>query len=280
MSHLLFHDGQYYRDDKLLAGAGSRGLRYGDGLFETMKVNNDSIQLGAFHMDRLFAGLELLEFDLPHYFTADYVLDRILQLAHRNGHAKLSRVRLMVFRGNGGLYDPESNFPHHVIQTQPLPEANHRWTEHGLTIGIHRKAIKSMDALANCKTNNYLVYVMAALEARHMKWNDALVLNHAGRICDASIANLFIVSGDNIITPSLAEGPVAGTMRRYLVDELKKQGRAVKEQEVTEEMLFAADEIFLTNASYGLRWVARAGEKKMSSNFTREIYESLIRPLF
>ena len=280
MSHLIFHDGQFYREDKLLAGAGNRGLRYGDGLFETMKVNNDNIQLGYLHMDRLFNGLELLEFDLPHYFTHDYVLEKVLQLAHRNGHAKLSRVRLMVFRGNGGLYDPESNFPHHVIQTQPLPEANHRWPDHGLTIGIHRKAIKSMDALYNCKTNNYLVYVMAALEARHMKWNDAVVLNHAGRICDASIANIFLVSGNSIITPSLEEGPVAGTMRRYLLEEMRKRGREVREEKVTEEMLLGADEIFLTNTSYGLRWVGRLGEKKLSSIHGRDIYDSLIRPLF
>ena len=69
-------------------------------------------------------------------------------------------------------------------------------------------------------------------------------------------------------------------MRRYLLEELQRQGREVREEKVTEEMLLGADEIFLTNTSYGLRWVGRLGERKLSSNHGRDIYDTLIRPLF
>lgn len=280
MSHLLFQDGQFFRDDKLLAGANSRGLRYGDGAFETMKVNAGQIQLGDWHMERLFAALELLQFNWPPYFTPTYLLNIIQQLVHRNGHSELARVRLMVYRGNGGLYDPENHYPHHIIQSWVLPAPNHQWNENGLVLGIHEAARKSMDVLANHKTNNYLSYILGALEAKKEKWNDALMLNTAGRICDATIANIFLVEKERIITPALEEGPVAGVMRRFLISRLKEQGRVVLEEPVSVERIMAAEELFLSNSIYGMRWVQSLGGSSYRMNQTRAIYESTIRPFF
>jgi branched-chain amino acid aminotransferase len=280
MSHVLFQDGQFYRDDKLLVGASSRGLRYGDGLFETMKVNRHQVQLGPWHMERLFAGLQLLEFDPPGYFTPQYLLEKILQLAHRNGHSALARVRLMVYRGNGGLYDPANHYPHHVIQTWSLPEANHEWNENGLVVGIHRKAFKAPDLLANCKTNNYLPYVLGALEASKQKWNDAILLNAHGRVCDATIANIFARINGQWVTPALSEGPVAGIMRRYLLENMRSGGEPVIEETLTTEALLSAEEVFLTNSSYGLRWVRFIGDHKMGCEASRSVYRKYIQPLF
>lgn len=280
MSALLFHDGQFLRDDKLLVGAGNRGLRYGDGVFETMKVNRATIQLGDQHMNRLFSALELLEFDCPAFFSPDYLLEKVTQLAARNNHEKLGRVRLMVYRGDGGLYDPANHFPHHIIQTWQLPEANHAFNENGLVVGIHRKAQKAADVLANCKTNNYLPYVMGALEAKRERWNDALMLNTNGRIADATIANLFLVKDGILFTPALSEGPVAGVMRQYLMDKIGAAGYPLMETAITEEMLAEADEVFLTNSSYGIRWVGEIGSVKYTSRHTKDIYREVVVPLF
>jgi branched-chain amino acid aminotransferase len=280
MSALLFHDGRFLRDDTLLVGAGNRGLRYGDGVFETMKVNLDKIQLGDQHMQRLFSALQLLGFDCPGYFTPLYLLEKISQLAHRNGHSKLARIRLMVYRGNGGLYDPENHYPHHIIQSWHLPAANHEWNENGLVLGVHRKARKAVDILANCKTNNYLPYIMGSLEAKQHKWNDAVMLNTNGRVCESTIANIFLVKDGTLITPDLNEGPVAGVLRQYLVQKFAAHGYRCQEQEVTEEMVTGADEIFLTNSSYGLRWVGEIGSKKYRQEMTKEIYRQFISPLF
>ncbi len=280
MSQVLFEDGQFYREDKLVVGANNRSLRYGDGLFETMKVNNGQIQLADFHMERLFSGISLLQFECPSYFTADYLKNRILQLVHRNGHAQLARIRLMVFRGNGGLYDSVSHFPHHIIQSWTLPAANHLWNENGLVLGIHRTAQKTMDVLANTKTNNYLPYVLGALNAKKEKWNDAVLLNAAGRVADCTIANLFAVKGEKLVTPPASEGPVLGVMRRYLLEFCKRKGVDVYEQPLTELDLLEADELFLTNSSYGMRWVGSLATSTYSNTFSSRLYRDAIRPLF
>lgn len=280
MSALLFHDGHFLRDDSLLAGAGNRGLRYGDGVFETMKLNLGRIQLGEQHMERLFSGLKLLEFDCPAYFNGPYLLDKITQLATRNNHSRLARIRLMVYRGNGGLYDAENNYPHHILQSWALPEANHHWNENGLVMGIHRKARKSVDILANCKTNNYLPYVLGALEAKQQKWNDAVMLNSNGRVCEATIANLFLVKDNRIITPSLDEGPVAGIMRQHILDKLGSLQMACDQQRITESMLLEADEVFLTNSTYGIRWVGEIDNRRYGNQLTKQLYSEIIQPLF
>lgn len=280
MSHVLFEDGQFYRDDKLVIGANNRGLRYGDGIFETMKVNKGKIQLADFHMERLFSALSLLQFDCPSYFTPDYLKDRISQLVHRNGHADLARVRLMIHRGNGGLYDAISHFPHHIMQSWSLPAANHQWNENGLVLGIHRVAHKSMDLLANAKTNNYLPYVMGALNAKKEKWNDAIILNAAGRIADCTIANLFVVKDGIIRTPATTEGPVLGVMRRFLLGFCMKNGLDVQESAIPVSDLLEADELFLTNSSYGIRWVGSLEDKKYKNEYSSLLYRDAIRPLF
>ncbi|MCF1713940.1 aminotransferase class IV [Flavihumibacter sp. RY-1] len=280
MSQVLFEDGQFYRDDKLLIGANSRAIRYGDGLFETMKVNKGSIQLADWHFERLFSGLALLQFECPSYFTPAYLKDKILQLAHRNGHSNLARIRLMIFRGNGGLYDTVSHFPHHVIQCWSLPPANHQWNENGLVLGIHRTAHKTMDLLANTKSNNYLPYVLGALEVKKEKWNDAVVLNAVGRVADCTIANLFLVKEGVLYTPAASEGPVLGIMRRYMLDYCRKAGLPFKETTINEEDLQQADEIFLTNTSYGIRWVGSLGDRKYANSFSARLYKEAIQPLF
>jgi branched-chain amino acid aminotransferase len=280
MSTQLFFDGQFLRSDKLLLGAGNRGLRYGDGVFETIKINQGVVQLGSLHMQRLFAALQLLEFEPPGYFTPGYLLEKITELAKKNGHANLGRIRVMIFRGNGGLYDAENHYPHHIIQSWALPPANHEWNENGLVLGLHRKAQKSADALANCKTNNYLPYVLGALEAKRLHWNDALLFNSKGNLCDSTIANIFLLKDDKIFTPALTEGPVAGIMRQYLLQQLPARGYVVQEAAITEDMLFAADEIFLSNAVYGLRWAGIIGNTKFSHQKTAAIYREIIQPLF
>lgn len=276
MGQYLFYNGQILRNDKPLFGADNRGLRYGDGLFETMKLVKGTIQLKELHFERFFKGLQLLQFELPGYFTPDWLEKNIGALCQKNQET-IARVRLSVFRGNGGLYDPENHFPHCVIQSWPLPGANLQINENGLVTGIYDLARKSTDAFANLKHNNYLPYVMAALHAKQQHWNDAILLNTQGNICDATIANVFMIKADVIFTPSLQQGCVAGVMRRYLLEQLPATGYQVQEKELTVDDLYKADEVFFTNATYGMRWVQSCGQYKYTNLITTAIYNNLLK---
>ena len=253
----------------------NRGYRYGDGLFETIKVVKGIILSEYYHFERLFSGLSLLKFTVPRLFTKEKLAEEILYLCKKNGCENLARVRLSVFRGNGGLYD-EDRTPGYVIECWPLNLSVNKLNENGLVIDIFPDAQKSCDKFSNLKSANFLPYAMAAQYARENKLNDSLILNTGNRIADSTIANVFIVKGGIIITPALKEGCVNGVMRRHLIEKFRMSGLGFQERELVVNDLEMADEVFLTNAINGIRWVRQFRDKIYTNEKTVDIYNRFI----
>ena len=258
----------------MVVGPSSRGLRYGDGLFETMKVRDGTIQLKELHFQRLFTSLAVLKFILPPHFTPGMLEEQILILCKKNHFISSVRIRLLILRSNGGLFDPENHTPNFLIESIPL-EQLFELNSNGLVVDICPGIQKSCDSLSNLKSNNFLPYVMAALWAKEQKLNDAIVLNTFGRICDSTIANIFIISGGRLVTPPLSEGCVAGVMRQWLINKLPSLGFGVDERPITISQLHAADEVFFTNVIKGIRWVKRTGSSAFTNKVIKQIYYSL-----
>ena len=257
-----------------VVAANNRGLRYGDGLFETIKCKNNELVLLDEHLARLWQGLKLLQFELPRLFTPDYIEDQINTLIKKN-NLRNARVRLNVFRGNGGLYDAENNHPHFTIEALPLENQKGTLNSNGLQCCIYRDARKGVDAFSNLKSNQFLPYIMGALHAKKHKCNDAILLNTEHAICDSTIANVFIITNGIIQTPPLSDGCVAGVMRAFVIDALKKSDFELEERSLSVENLLKADEVFLTNSIYNMRWVAGIEDSKYTNYQTLEIFQLL-----
>ena len=269
-------NGKIFSEGISIVGGDNRGLRYGDGLFETIKMKKGQLIQDDEHFARLWNGMKVLQFDIPKQFTPDKLQEEITILVKKNGHENAARVRLNVFRGNGGLYDAKNYFPNYIIQSWALPEENGEWNSNGLIAGVYEEVKKSCDILSNLKHNNYLPYILAALKAKKEKWNDAILLNTYGRICDTTIANIFLIQDGVIYTPALTEGCVAGVMRKKIIQELIKFQFKLTEKEIARDDLLNADEIFFTNSIYNLRWVQRIGNKEFSNAISRKIYDTVI----
>lgn len=276
MSQFLLYNGKFIPADNVIISADNRGLRYGDGLFETMKLVDGRLQDGDEHFARLWKGLNLLRIKMPVHLTPDKLEEWIVSLARKNGHLSRARIRLTITRGNGGLYDAVLPVPDSIIQTWELPEHAGQWNSNGLVIGIYDGARKSCDPFSNCKHNNFLPYVMGALEAKANRWNDAVVLNTEGFIADTTIANIFLVKDQTLYTPALSQGCIAGIIRHKLVEVLKRQGASVIEKAITVEELMEADEVFLTNSIHPLRWVKSIGDKSFGCAFSLDIYNRVV----
>lgn len=276
----VYLDGKWLNAEKASISIDNRSFRYGDGFFETIKCLHSKLPLWNYHERRLFATLEKLQFEKPNWFNADLIKDAILELVKQNEHGKLARVRLTIFRGEGGIYDPINPRPHVLIQSWPLNPENNSLNENGLVIGDYTGGFKAADSFANLKSNNYLLYAMAALHAKKEHWNDALLCNHKGSFCDATIANLWIIKNGQVITPPLSDGPVAGTMRNFLLENMKEAGFQVAEQSIAKQDLLESDEIFLSNAIYGIKWVKQYEDRMFSSDITTGIHAKLISRLW
>lgn len=281
MSGFFIFNGQFKTNETAVIGPESRALRYGDGLFETIRVTGKGqIPLADLHYDRAFQGLEKLSFTVTGLLSRQELSEEILALCRKNNIYGSARVRLVFFRGDGGVFDAVSHQPNYLIQAWPLPENYTSFDPGGLQLALYDKARKSMDEFANLKSNNFLTYILAGMHARKEMCNESIVLNNEDRIADATTANVFLVKQGRLITNPLSEGPVAGVMRKYLIENLPASGYALDIKPFTPEDLNSADEIFLSNAVSGIRWVSGFNGHSCNSRISQEIYERIVQPLF
>ena len=271
-SEFILYDGKFFPAGSLLISADNRCFRYGEGLFETMLLQNNRIGLWDLHMERLHHGMELLQLKKDSLGTSDRLLHHILQLVKLNLQVEAARIRLQVFRGNGDLKQVGNSSTHYIVQTYPLLHPS-PVREKALVAGIHPHIRKSCDLYAQIKSCNYLPYTLAALQAKEMGWDECFVLNQFERISDASVANVFWIRDNEIYTPPLSEGPVAGVMRRFLLENAKNAGWNVHEMPLDRLNLQQADEVFVTNAVKGIQPVQRIADKVYGSTVTNKLMQ-------
>ena len=274
MAGFINYNGEIFDGEKSIIHASDHSYRYGDGLFETMKVVKGSILLEEYHFERLFAGLETLKFKSKAFFTKQKINAEVKELCKKNKLEESARVRLSISRGSGGLYDCNDKFSY-LIESWALGQNDPALNGNGLVIDIFPDARKSIDKFSNLKSANYLPYVMAALWAKENKLNDALILNQHNRICDATIANIFWVKSESLFTPPLNEGCVAGVMRKRILD----LNQDITEKSLAEDDLLNADEVFLTNATSGVRWVKQFRDKTYEKKAAEKIFAQLIQTI-
>lgn len=275
--HFFVYNGQFFPVGAPVISAGNRSLRYGDGLFETMRLHQGRILNVSFHFDRLFRGLTALKFN-QETFTAPFFLEKINELLNKNNQEKNARIRLMVFRGDGPIFDTENSWPNYLIETALLPEKI-ELNKNGLVIDVFPDARKTCDLFSNLKTNNYLPYLMAGIFAQQNKLDDAIILNAFDRVCESAISNIFIIKGKNIFTPPLSEGCVAGVMRRCMLEKFSLKDYTVSQKNLSIDELLDADELFLTNAIQPVRWVKKFRENNYRNDKVKEIFECYTQSL-
>ncbi|PZR25798.1 MAG: hypothetical protein DI535_16615 [Citrobacter freundii] len=277
--HICFNGKTFQATDRIFTAA-NKGYRYGDGLFETIKIVNRNIPLFELHMERLFDGVKTLELSTSRLFTAEKLRSDIIALCNKNQCSALGRIRLSVSRGEGGIYEQEGDHLHYLIEAWPANAATNRLNENGLVIGVYPHAKKSMDIFSSLKSANYLPYTMAARFTKQQQWNDCLVLNTEGNIADATIANVFLVKNDTILTPAQGEGGVKGVMKTWLLEKLRQADYKISEKKISVDEALEADEIFLTNAMNGIRWVGQMENKSFTNRITLSIYREFIQQLW
>jgi branched-chain amino acid aminotransferase len=254
-----------------IATSANRSLRFGDGVFETMYWDGQKIANLDFHFDRLFKGLLILQFDLSDGFTKSFLTEEIKKLCENNHASTEARVRLNIFREDGTTLLPLTNKPFFLIESSGYPEENLT----PLRLTIFKGDMKSTGILSNLKTNNYLLNTLAIQYAKENGFDDAIILNSRGNICEASSSNLFMVQKGVLFTPALSQGCVAGTKRRELLEILPTLGFQVEETIITKDMIFEMEEIFLTNAIRPIRPVICID----NTYYARELTSMLVRLL-
>ena len=257
----------------------NRSFRYGDGCFETLRMLHGKIPLWRYHWQRLYQSIQTLKLKPPLQFSEDTLLTHVQHLASRNHHSSSARIRITVFRGDGDLFECNQPLQYLIESFAVLPPAEHAF-EQGLKIILYKDALKTCDVFSAIKSNNYIASVMAVIFAKEQGADDAIIFNQKGNICETSIANIFIIKNNKIQTPAITEGCVAGTMRAYLLNCFKKDKMLFEETALSLQHLKEADEVFLTNAMYGIRWVQNCNDVSYHNKVSARLYKKYISALF
>jgi branched-subunit amino acid aminotransferase/4-amino-4-deoxychorismate lyase len=245
--------------------AGSRAFLYGDGLFESIRImHGKPINLSA-HIQRLYKGAELLKIRIPLYLTQEVFEQKILELLEKSQISTGGRCRISLDRVHGGNYKPSSNEATYFIEVQAIEENDFLLNYKGLEVDI------SPNVLSPFKTKNGLTKVLAAISADELGLDDFILQNDKGNLVESTSCNLFIVSNGVLYTPGLQEGCLAGTMRMQIINIAIQNGIRVYECSVLPHNLLSADEVFLTNAISGIKWIGGYRTKRYMNNTARRL---------
>ena len=239
------------------------------GLIETIKVVNGRLVFKNLHVKRLFNSLKTINVDETEYKVEDRIL-RLLKYECIEKGLKNFRLRLEVQKNRAHEYMPEISALKWNCTLRPLESVKYTLNEIGLKITLLPKHKKPIDMFANLKQTDRAIYEAAIKYARENDFDDAVILNENNLVADASIYNIFIIKNGIISTPPLEDAPVAGVLRELLLTRLSNI--KIEEKSISIHDLYNADEIFLTNALRGIRWVEFIDEKRLTNSKTKEIF--------
>ncbi|MCX3266841.1 aminotransferase class IV [Pedobacter agri] len=272
--YLLFND-EFHAVDAPILTASNRSFKFGDGLFESMRMIDHKLQFADFHADRLIGGMKAIKMD-GHALMDDYFLrQKTADLVKKNRWNGNVRFRLSVYREGAGVYTPEINKAGYVLEGMPLTSNQYELNSKGLIIDVYDEIAKPINKLSNYKTSNALPYVMAGIFKIQNRLDEAMILNQNGFLCESISANVFVVYNDQIYTPALTEGCVGGVMRSAVMQLCKMNDLALVEAQINPEILKEAEEVFITNATQGIQWVMGYGRKRYFNEVSKFLIDKL-----
>lgn len=235
-----------------------RGLAYGDGLFETMRLERGQLPFWSLHRERLLGDCQRLRIALDSDRLEDQ-LQRVLELASQRGAVK-GVVKLIVTRGEAGRgYQPTLNAsPSLVASVFPFPSIPRDFVEDGIAVYLCQHPLPDNPALAGIKHLNKLDHVLAAMEWRNTGCQEGLLFDQRKNLVEAGSRNVFVLRNGALLTPRLHNAGVAGVLRRRIMEDYaKKLLWTVTECSLGVEDLRTANEIFVTNSVLGV-WPVRS----------------------
>jgi len=247
-----------------------RALHYGDGLFETVLVRGGEPLLWQQHLARLQQSCQRLAIPLDSHALA-------LNLATILADKPYGILKIIVSRGSGGrgYTPPPEPYTTLILQLHPLPTGNELKAEQGVRVLRCHHPVSINPALAGLKHLNRLDQVMASRELQGQ--DEGLMCDPDGHVVEGIRSNLFVLTGQGVVTPDLSRSGVAGIMRALLIDLFTTHGVHVAVRQVGLADIRQARELFVCNSVFGiwpvvaLDWNTGEGEGEGEKTMTFRI---------
>ena len=276
---MINFNGSIFQNNSNLLSNENRGFKYGDALFETVKVIDNKILFWEDHYFRLMASMRLLRMDITMNFTLEFLYDEIQKtLKANNLEQKTVRVRLDIYRGNGGYYLPSNDAKiKYLISVHLLEDKNYLFSNNlAYEVDLYKDFYVANNLLSGLKTNNKIIQVLGSIYAQENKLDNCLVLNTNKMVVEALNGNIFLVANGVIKTPPLEDGCLRGVMRKQILQILVKDiNIKVEETSISPFELQKADELFITNVIKGVIPVNIYRKKTFNTTWSSQLVEIL-----
>jgi|TARA_B110000196_G_scaffold67013_1_gene56744 branched-chain amino acid aminotransferase len=250
----------------------NRGFKYGDGIFETIKVVHKKVIFWEDHYFRLMASMRMLRMKIPMEFTLEFLEKEILKTVDVLEGVASFRVRLNVFRKDGGLYTPKTNAINYLIEAS---ESNYK-TKETYEIDVFKDFYNYSGLLSTIKTNNRMLNTLASIYANENDLDNCILVNERKGVVEVANANIFIVKNNIVKTPALTEGCIKGVVRGKVIDLLiKNKDFTIEETVISPFEIQKADEVFITNAIMGIQAVTKYKKKSFNTDLAGKLHASL-----
>jgi branched-chain amino acid aminotransferase len=242
----VYIDGKFYDERNAKVSVFDHGLLYGDGIFEGIRAYNGRVFRLKEHIDRLFYSAKAILLDIPisHREMMDVVTASCRENKLRDGY-----IRLVVTRGIGtlGLNPNRCKNPSVICIAGKIQLYPQEFYERGLDI-ITVATTRNLHNAVNpaIKSLNYLNNILAKIEANNGGCEEAIMLNSEGFVAECTGDNIFLVKGNQLLTPPLSAGALYGITRGVVMELARESGLQVSEPNLTRYDVFNADEVFLT----------------------------------
>lgn len=261
-------NGAFEKADEPVLRITNHSFSHGDALVENIHASGTVAQFLDMHISRLKQSMQCLQMEVPSYFTNENFSDFITKLLNKNRIFGGASVRLIVYRdsGNGSVFEfqpPGDNRVSFALIAMPLDNDRYSLNTNGYTIDLYTWMPKPVQRISFMKSTSALFYTMADQYRKEKALNECILFNEKGHLVESLRSNLFIFRDDRVYTPSQDEGCIPGVMRKVLLSCMPAAGKKTEtESPLRVEDLLAADEVFLTNAVEGIRWVGAFRDKR------------------
>jgi len=269
-------NGQIVDDNALYLNGKNRGLLYGDALFETLRVVNGKIIFWEDHYLSLMSSMRILRMEIPMSFTMEFLEEQILKAVPTGAESNSARIRITVFRNNGGSYKPESNEVSYIIDADLLTNPYYFLNEDSYEVELFKDFTISKNMLSNLKTTNRILNVVGSVYAKENGYSNCLLLNDSKSVTEALNGNIFLVKNNVLKTPPLEDGCIKGIVRKKILDILNKiDTYECQEISISPFELQQADELFITNSVIGIQPITKYRKKTFENKVAKDILGKL-----
>jgi branched-subunit amino acid aminotransferase/4-amino-4-deoxychorismate lyase len=243
MDRLVYHNDRIISAAEASVPAMLAGVLYGWGVFTTARVYDGSVFALDRHWERLSRHAEKIGIEIP--LNLDRCREALNELLSSNG-TREGRARITVLKGDAGGWRT-ANVRGSELFIFTSSEPTRPAVTHTITLSPYR--LLSSGPLAGIKRTAMLEHLLALEEARSRGFTEVVMLNERGEIVSAAAANIFWIEKDEIFTPSLGTGCIAGVTRGLVYEIARRMNMHLSEGSFPLKRLLSAREVFLTSST-------------------------------